>query len=234
MTSSTTVAGDTTDGGGTPAAESEKPADADRPADARKLAETDRPAEKRSPRRGFAVRRGRRWRDSSISVKTLAVTTLCLAAAATIGALGWQLHDKAGALDRQHRQAADAAHAESVASDYATGAAAMDFHDLAAWRARLTKGTTPELSNRLTQASNSMEQIITPLQWTSTAKPLAAKVRSESDGRYTVSCFVNVLTKNRQAPDGIDSTATYQITLDSTHDWVITDISGIDGALGTK
>ncbi|MCC3313541.1 hypothetical protein [Nocardia africana] len=234
MTSSTTVTGETTEEGGTPAAEPDKPTGTDEATGARKPADTDSSAEKRSARRGFAVRHGRRWRDSSISVKTMAVATLSLAAMATIGALGWQVHDKAGALDRLNRQAADSAHAESVASDYATGAAAMDFHDLAAWRARLTRGTTPELSNRLTQASNSMEQIITPLQWTSTAKPLAAKVRSESDGRYTVSCFVNVLTKNRQAPDGIDSTATYQITLDSTHDWVITDISGIDGALGTK
>ncbi|NKY89818.1 hypothetical protein [Nocardia veterana] len=170
MTSSTTVAGDTTDDGGTPAAESDKPTDADRPADARKLAETDRPAEKRSPRRGFAVRRGRRWRDSSISVKTLAVATSVLAATATIGALGWQLHDKAAVLDRLNRQAADSAHAESVASDYATGAAAMDFHDLAAlgscagWRYR---------------AGSPLAAISTTSSTASLHKPAAASARRE-------------------------------------------------------
>lgn len=167
-------------------------------------------------------------------MKSLVVGVLVLAAVLAVGVLGWQLHDKAGEIDSLHRQAADSAHAEAVALNYATGAAAMDFHDLAAWRGRLTAGTTPELSHRLTQASNSMEQIITPLQWTSTAKPIAAKVRSVSNGLYTVNCFVDVTTRNQQAPDGIDSTATYQLTIDANHNWVISDISGIDSALGTK
>ncbi|MBO0852579.1 MAG: hypothetical protein J2P18_02280 [Nocardia sp.] len=170
----------------------------------------------------------------SISVKTLVTGVVVVAVVAAIAVLGWQLYSKSDEIDGLHRRDADSGHAESVALDYATGAAGMDFHDLPGWRAKLTKNTTPELSNRLTQAATSMEQIITPLQWTSSAKPIAAKVRSVSNGLYTVDCFVNVMTKNQQAPDGINSTATYNLTIDSNHNWVITNISGIDSALATK
>jgi Mce-associated membrane protein len=46
-----------------------------------------------------------------------------------------------------------------------------------------------------------------------------------------VDCFVSVLTKNSQAPDGLQSTATYKMTVDSGNEWKITEISGIDSAL---
>jgi hypothetical protein len=35
-----------------------------------------------------------------------------------------------------------------------------------------------------------------------------------------------------QAPDGLQSTATYSITVDSNKDWQITDVGGVDSALG--
>ncbi|WP_245718143.1 hypothetical protein [Nocardia miyunensis] len=180
------------------------------------------------------VRKGQRVGDSAIKLKTIVSGGVVAAVVVAVGVLGWQLHSKSNDLDHLHAGMADQSHAEQVALDYATGAAQMDFHDLASWRARLTKGTSPELSDRLTKASTSMEQIITPLQWVSTASPVAAKVTSESNGAYSVDCFVNVLTKNSQAPDGIQSTATYKMTVDSHNDWLITDIGGIDSALGAK
>ncbi|MFE9322617.1 hypothetical protein ACIHDR_23835 [Nocardia sp. NPDC052278] len=190
--------------------------------------------EKRSAKLGAAVRRGARIGDSAIKLKTVVSSALILVVIAGLGVLGWQVHAKADELDHLHGRAADATHAENAALDYATGAAEMDFHDLASWRTRLTKGTTPELSNRLTQAATSMEQIIAPLQWTSSAKPIAAKVRSDANGTYSVDCFVSVTTKNSQAPDGINSTATYRITIDGNRNWIITDIAGIDSALSAK
>ncbi|AHH19868.1 hypothetical protein NONO_c50840 [Nocardia nova SH22a] len=179
-----------------------------------------------------AVRRGRRTGESSIKLKTVAVAVIMVLLAAGAGILGWQLHDRNQQIDAARADRAATAHAEQAALDYATAAAEMNFQDLASWRTRLTKGTSPELSNRLTQAAGSMEQIITPLQWVSTAKPVAAKVHSNNNGIYTVDCFVSVLTKNSQAPEGIQSTATYSLTLDSHSNWTITDIGGIDGALG--
>lgn len=178
------------------------------------------------------LRRGRRTGESSIKLKTVAVATLVLVLAVALAILGWQLSDKSDQIAADRSESAETAHAEQVALDYATAAAEMNFQDLAAWRSRLTKGTSPELSNRLTQAAGSMEQIITPLQWVSTAKPVAAKVRSNNNGIYAVDCFVSVLTKNSQAPEGIQSTATYQLSLDSHHNWTITDIGGVGSALG--
>ncbi|WP_228798538.1 hypothetical protein [Nocardia nova] len=179
------------------------------------------------------LRRGRRTGESSIKLKTLAVGVLVLVLAAAVALLGWQLSDTSDQIAAARSERADTAHAEQIALDYATAAAEMNFQDLAAWRTRLTKGTSPELSNRLTQAAGSMEQIITPLQWVSTAKPVAAKVRSNNNGIYAVDCFVSVLTKNSQAPEGIQSTATYQLSLDSHHNWTITDIGGVGSALGS-
>ncbi|WP_245718422.1 hypothetical protein [Nocardia miyunensis] len=186
---------------------------------------------RRSKALSAALRRGRRTGNSSIQLKTVVVGALVLALAVAVAVLGWQLSDKSDQIAAGRAEQAGTAHAEQVALDYATAAAEMNFQDLASWRSRLTKGTSPELSNRLTQAAGSMEQIITPLQWVSTAKPVAAKVRSDNNGIYSVDCFVSVLTKNSQAPEGIQSTATYQLTLDSHDNWTITDIGGIGNAL---
>ncbi|WP_245650672.1 hypothetical protein [Nocardia harenae] len=188
----------------------------------------------RSARTAAVVARGRGLAQSSVSTKALAIALLVIALVVTSGVLAWRLHGEANELDALRTQASDRAHAEQVALDYAAGAAEMDFRDLASWRGRLTEGTSPELTNRLTQAATSMEQIIAPLQWSSIAEPITAKVRSDSNGTYSVDCFVNVITKNSQAPDGINSTATYRLTVDSVHDWVITDIAGIDSALAGK
>jgi hypothetical protein len=79
-----------------------------------------------------------------------------------------------------------------------------------------------------------MEQILVPLQWNSTAHPLAAKVRSETGGVYVVDAFVSVLTKTAQASDPLQSTATYSVTVDSSKDWQITDVGGVGDALQPK
>lgn len=180
---------------------------------------------------GAAMAKGRNAGESSIKLRTIVIGVCCAAVIAALAVTGWRWHTASDQVSDAHAAAAGTAHAEQVALDYATGAANMDFHNLGPWRTDLSKGTSPELSNRLTQASSSMEQIIVPLQWVSTAKPIAAKVMSESNGVYSVDCFVSVLTKNSQAPDGIQSTATYQLTIDSHNNWLITDIGGIDSAL---
>lgn len=171
----------------------------------------------------------------SISVRTLlrvgGALLVVVAVAVTIGVLSWRLHTESSANSDIAAAAANDERAEQIALDYATGAAEMNFQDPVAWRERLTQGTTPELGNRLTQAATSMEQLITPLQWTSTSQPITAKVESSSGGLYDVIAFVNVLTKNSQSPSGIESTATYKMTIDSNQDWMITEISGIDSAL---
>jgi Mce-associated membrane protein len=176
---------------------------------------------------GDRERRGGR----NVPLRSVVIGGLVAVLVVALAVLGWQLRSTTHELDQLHDAAASTQQAERIALDYATGAAEMDFRDLPAWRTRLTAGTSPELSNRLTQAATSMEQIIAPLQWTSTAQPISAKAEPGPDGTYSVDCFVSVLTKNSQAPDGLQSTATYKMTVDSGNEWKITEISGIDSAL---
>lgn len=173
-------------------------------------------------------------RQVSFEVRTLAIGALIAVLAAAVVVLGWLYLDARGELAANARQAADDRHAEQVATDYAVAAAQMDYRDLAAWKGRLVAGTSPELGARLGEAAESMEQILTPLRWQSMAKPVAAIVRSSDGGVYVVDSFVSVLTKTTQSPQGLQSTATYSVTLDGNNNWQITDVGGIDAAMGRR
>jgi hypothetical protein len=171
-------------------------------------------------------------RQIAISLRGLvigAVTSLLIAATAV---LGWLYIDAKGQLDANARESANRDRAETVAIDYAVNAADMNYQDFAGWKTKLVNGTSPELKDKLAKAADSMEQVLAPLQWKSTARPLAAKVRSSTGGIYTVDAFVSVLTKTLQAPEGLQSTATYNVTIDSRNGWQITDVGGVDAALG--
>jgi hypothetical protein len=170
----------------------------------------------------------------SISVRTLVMAAVICIAASAIGVLAWLYIGAQNKLSAEARATSDKKHAEEIAQDYAVHAAEMNFQDLNAWKVQLVKGTSPELKEKLTKAAGEMEQILTPLQWVSTARPLAAKVRSDVGGTYVVDSFVSVLTKTMQAPEGLQSTATYSLTIDSNKDWQISDVGGIAAALGQK
>lgn len=187
------------------------------------IAEDDEPKDKKSPRRQL-----------SITVRSLVTAVVIAILVSTLGVLAWLYIGAERKLDTLARQAQDDAHAEQVALDYATNAAAMDFHDMNAWKAKLVAGTSPELRDKLTKAATSMEQLLVPLQWSSSSQPLMAKVRSETTGTYVVDSFVSVLTKTTQAPDGLQSTATYSITVESNNGWQITDVAGIAAVMPPK
>jgi len=170
-------------------------------------------------------------RQLSISLRAAAFGSVVCILAATAGVFAWLYWGAHDELAAQHRATNDRNHAEEIATDYAVNAAEMDFQDFNGWKLKLINGTSPELKDKLTKAADSMQQILGPLQWKSTARPLAAIVRSDNGGVYVVDSFVSVLTKTVQAPEGLQSTATYSITLDSKHNWQITDVGGIDAAL---
>ncbi|WP_168702816.1 hypothetical protein [Gordonia paraffinivorans] len=161
----------------------------------------------------------------AVSLRSVIVGAIAALVVAALVVMGWQLWSASSEVDDMKTAAANEAKAEQVALDYAKGAADMSFENPEDWRSSLTKGTSPELSERLRQASTQMEQLLRPLQWSSTATPIAAKVESVDGDVYQVVAFVNVRTKNVQAPSGIESTATYKITLDKSQDWLITAIS---------
>jgi len=173
-------------------------------------------------------------RSINIGIRSLvvgAVIAISLGAATT---LAWLYIGAQHQLHAQADEAAETAHAERLALDYAVNAASMNFKDLQAWKVALVAGTSPELNDKLTDAAASMEQIMVPLQWTSTAEPLVAKVRSHADGTFVVDCFVSVQTKTVQAAEPLQSTATYSITIDSNNAWQITDVGGVGKVVGPK
>ena len=173
-------------------------------------------------------------RRVSINVRSLAVSALILVLAVAVGVLGWLYTSNRNELDVQARRNADRQHAEQIASDYAVNAAALNYKTLTIWKQNLVKGTTPELKDKLQKAADSMEQILVPLEWDSASSALAARVRSESNGIYSVDTFVSVLTKSVQARDGLQSTATYRVTIDSNNNWLISDVGGIDAVIGPR
>jgi Mce-associated membrane protein len=170
----------------------------------------------------------------SITLRSLVISAVIVALVGAAGVLGWLYVGAQHKLDVQARESADSKRAEQIALDYAVSAAEINAGDLNAWKVKLVDGTSPQLKDKLTKAAGEMEQIFVPLQWSSTAHPLAAKVRSETSGVYVVDCFVGVLTKTVQAPEPLQSTATYSITIDSSQNWQITDVGGIGAVVEPK
>jgi hypothetical protein len=185
----------------------------------------DRPAEAKPVSRRLSV---------SIGIRSLAITLAVAVLGAAVGTLAWLYIDAQQKLDAQASRSSSDARAEKVALDYAVKAATMNYKDLQAWKVNLVAGTSQELNNKLSEAATSMEQILAPLEWSSTATPIVAKVRSTAAGIIIVDCFVSVQTKTIQAPEALQSTATYAITIDSNNNWVITDVGGIGSVVGPR
>jgi len=173
-------------------------------------------------------------RRVSLSVRTLVTATAFLALVAAVAVMTWLYFGERGKVEAQQQGAANEQRAEQIALDYAVNAATMNFQDLNTWKGKLVNGTTPGLHDQLTKAATSMEQLLVPLEWNSTSQPLVAKVRSDTNGIYVVDTFVSVLTKTTQAPDNLQSTATYSITIDSKNNWQISDVGGIGAVVGAK
>ena len=173
-------------------------------------------------------------RRLSISVRSLIIGVVIAALVGGVAVIVWLYIGALHRLDALELRSQHDARAENVALDYAVNAAQINSQDLNAWKTKLVAGTSPELNAKLTKAGQEMEQILVPLQWNSTATPLAAKVRSEDGGTYVVDCFVSVLTKTVQGPEPLQSTATYSVTIDSNHDWQISDVGGIGSVVKRK
>jgi len=194
----------------------------------------DDPADELVDEKPVDANPSRRPRSLRVTVRTLVTAVVIALLAATVATVTWLYIGAQRQLDAQASEAANKAHAEKIALDYAVNAAIMDFKDLQPWKTKLVAGTSPELNKKLTEAAQSMEQIVVPLQWSSTAEPLVAKVRSNTAGTFVVDCFVSVQTKTLQTPEPLQSTATYSVTIDSNNNWQITDVGGVGKVVGPK
>ncbi|WP_228813832.1 hypothetical protein [Nocardia otitidiscaviarum] len=192
--------------------------------------ETPEPTET-TPRPAARQRPGSPPRTLSIPLPTslrAGLAVVFLAASVVFAGLWWSADRD---LDRRDAMAADLRHAEQVATDYAVGASTIDYQDFPAWMAKLGTGTTAELAAKFEATGPALEQLLTPLRWTSTATPIAARAESASDGVYRVAVFLDVTSASAQTPDGARTTVTYRVTVDRDADWRISDVSGMDGAL---
>lgn len=167
------------------------------------------------------------WRSARVLG---AAAVVFLIAAVVFGTL-WATDDSSGQLaDLQGRLDTEAA-AEEVASDYAMSVSAVDYEDLDAWRAALTTGVSDQLAPKLEAAVDVVGPWLTRMEYTSTARLLAADV-SETDGdTYVVQVFVDMTSRSRQTPEGVAATATYTVTMDRASDWTITDVGGVGAGL---
>ncbi|WP_019931057.1 hypothetical protein [Nocardia sp. BMG111209] len=162
------------------------------------------------------------------TVLTTVVVVALLALSVTFGAL-WlsargQLHDHDTA------QAAGQ-HAQQVATDYAVGASTINYQDVNSWLTKLKANTSPQLSTKFDATGPKLQQILVPLQWTSSATPIASTVLGRDNGVYKVDVFLNVTSTSAQTPDGAQTTVTYTVNVDPGSGWKVTDVGGMTGAL---
>ncbi|MTE15930.1 hypothetical protein [Nocardia aurantiaca] len=163
----------------------------------------------------------------------LKVSTLVTAVAAVllVGALVtvtvlWQ--SARGDLSDRDGQAANDKRAEQVASNYAMGAADLDYSDFNAWTARLKSNTTAALASKFDATSSKLQEILVPLKWTSSPTLLSSQVITRDNGVYKVNVYLNVNSTNAQNPDGVLTTIYYTVNVDPKSDWKVTDVGGID------
>ncbi|MEE3849632.1 hypothetical protein VZC37_04775 [Gordonia sp. LSe1-13] len=168
-------------------------------------------------------------RQLSISLSTALIAIVITALLVAVTVLAFLYAGTRSDLAADRASAADRATAEKIASDYAVGAATTDYQDLEGWFERLRGNTTPQLAAKFDATASQLQQILVPLNWVSKASPVAATVSSENGGVYKVNAFVNVNSTSKQAPEGVTTTVTYDITVDENADWQISDVGGLDG-----
>ncbi|MDF0530301.1 hypothetical protein P0W64_12510 [Tsukamurella sp. 8F] len=160
---------------------------------------------------------------SKSTVLTIVATVLTIAVLAALVLCAVMWYVKGSDLSKLKSQQADDAKAEQVASDYAQGAANIDYHDLTPWKNAVVKGVSDDMKKKYDAVFSPMEQLTTPLQWVSKGQSLDAVVNSRSGSIYKVTVYVRVSTTTIQNTNGQTSVVLYDITLDKDHNWQITD-----------
>ncbi|WP_336083377.1 hypothetical protein [Nocardia sp. SSK8] len=191
--------------------------------------DTPAPAAEDEPRPGPAG--GRQVTVPVSTLLTTALTALCVLAAVCFAALWWNTRAD---LNTERQGAADAAHAERVATDYAVGASRVDYRDVNSWVGRLKAGTSTELAAKFDATAPKLTEILVPMQWASEGTASSAKVASESSGVYQVDVFVDVDSTSAQTPDKTRTTVHYAVTVDAGKGWQVIDVGGAGGALPLK
>lgn len=175
-----------------------------------------------------ANRTGSPWWSSVRAVATLAIVAAI--AAVTFGVL-WASDDSADRLVALQARLDTETTAETAASQYALRVSEVDFRDLDAWREALTDGVSEQLAPKLDAAVDVVGPWLGEMEYTATARLLAADVAENDGDRFVVQVFVDMTSKSKQTPDGVAATATYTVTMDRASNWTITDVGGVGAGL---
>ncbi len=172
----------------------------------------------------------------TLSIRLSTVLYGAIAFALTATAITFGVLWASATAELRHRDAAEAdrQHAQRVATDYAVGASTIDYRNIATWMTKLKAGTTAALAAKFDATGPALQQVLTPLRWTSTAAPIAATVTSQSGGSYQVDVFLDVNSTSAQTTDGARTTVTYRVTVDGESGWKISDVAGMTGALPVR
>ncbi|WP_174189518.1 hypothetical protein [Nocardia barduliensis] len=158
---------------------------------------------------------------AALAVAAVAVVT---AVAFAVGLLGDSSADELAALRAQLD--ADAA-AEQAASTYALNVSQVRAGDIEGWRKALQTDVSQQLAPKLSAAVDVVGPWLNQMEYTATAKLLAAKVARREGDLYVVQVFVDMNSRSRQTPEGVTATAAYTVTLNRAADWIITDVGGV-------
>ncbi|MFZ2172694.1 MAG: hypothetical protein WAW17_01405 [Rhodococcus sp. (in: high G+C Gram-positive bacteria)] len=167
------------------------------------------------------------WKSS----RTLAVVAVLAVVVGAVFGVLWATDSSADELATLRAQLDTEAAAEAAASEYALNVSELDFHNLDAWRQSLKAGVSEQLAPKLDAAVDVVGPWLTEMEYTATARVLAADVSEHDGDRFVVQVFVDMTSKSSQAPNGVAATATYTVTMDRASDWTITDVGGVGAGL---
>ncbi len=160
----------------------------------------------------------RRKGSVSISVRTLTVGAVITVLTVAVVVLGWLYFDARQQVSAPERPRRRRGAAEKIALDYAVNAATMDFKDLQAMARQACRGHQPGAQQEAVgrgyidgTGSGSRCNGIPPRSHSS---PRSGPTPAESTWS---TAFVSVQTKTVQAPEALQSTATYSTTIDSNN-----------------
>lgn len=155
-----------------------------------------------------------------------ATTAVSLVVAATFAIL-WATDDAERQLETLRADLATDTAAEDAASRYALSVSQVQPGDIEGWRRSLQTEVSEQLAPKLSAAVDVVGPWLTQMEYTSTAKVLAAQVSKREGDLYTVQVFVDMNSRSRQTPEGVAATAAYTVTLDRAANWTITDVGGV-------
>ena len=170
----------------------------------------------------------------TITLRSLVTAAVIAALVVAVAGLAWLYIDAQRKLDAQTRQSANNAHAEKIALDYAINAAEIKLTTSTRGKPNWLPVQPQHSRTSWARRRSKWSRYWSPPNGHSTARPLMAKVRSDSGGIYVVDCFVGVVTKTIQSPGPLQSTAAYSVTIDSDRNWEISDVGGIGAVVARK